>query len=291
MSFHIYKNLQEAQLSLALLRVCFFSVVWYFTYPQDLLSSVHNPSELWLPQGIFTLFSEPIFFSQRTASVLEMAWHFLALACILGFLFRISSLGFLALTFFMHNLSHSYGYQTHTFMPLILVIAILAASPAGENFSVDRFLKKKEESDLKDYDLTVFACRMVFCLVFFSAGLSKIKNSGLDWITSDQLQNILIQSRIFFPDVHQWAGSWELSLHLAQYPILCKFLAAGVILIELLAPMALFSSRARLPIVLCLLFAQIGFYFFLLVNFRTYLALYLVWIPWSWMAKKRSSNH
>jgi uncharacterized membrane protein YphA (DoxX/SURF4 family) len=273
-----YESLKEAQLSMGVMRVFFYLFIWLFTYPEYLFKTSHNPEGLWLPQGVFKFLSGPLLIPEKIIPFLVYSWHFLAAACVLGLFFRFSSVAFLVMTYFMYNLAHSYGYQTHTVMPLILVLIILASSPAGEFLSLDYFLKRRNPSDLSDYNLTVLACRFIFCIVFFAAGISKVVNGGIEWITSDNLQNILIQTQIYFPDTKKWASSFKFALELARHPLLCHGVAAAIIGIELTVPLSLYKSSFRGWLIGLLLFAQFCFYFVLLVNFKTYLALYLFWI-------------
>lgn len=293
-----FTNSDDAAVSLGFVRIVFYFIIWFHTHPWPLLQALSFPSELWLPQGLLVFFETPFSISTSAIQIIDWVWQLSALLCIFGFGFKYFSVVFLILTFFVHNVGHSFGYQTHSIMPLIVGLMILTFSPAAERLSIDSYLKKKKSSSLEDVNLAVLTVRIVFCFIFFAAGLSKLVNGGLDWFLSDNLQNVFIQTQVYFPDTKKWVTSLGVPLYLAQHPLLCQILAAGTILLELITPLALLKGRVRNGIIFFIFLAQVGFYFALMANFRSYLALYLFWFNWrsiflslqSWMAsllKKR----
>lgn len=160
--------------------------------------------------------------------------------------------------FLAFNIGHSFGYQTHTYMGLVL--ASFALAFCGNN--------------------RIFCVRAVFCSIFFAAGVSKIRNGGLDWIFSESMQNILIRAHIFFHDIHALAHRFDLNLVVAKNLLLTKLLALSGVLIELVVPVALFSGRFRFVVILALLLMQFSIFFLIFVNFKVYLMLYIFWVNW-----------
>ncbi len=247
--------------SLANLRVCrflFYSINLVLISPSYFFSFSQMPEELWLPTGILSLLDRPIFLSEDSISILSLAWFVSGALSALGLGFRFASVLFCVLQFLMFNIAHSYGYLTHTYMPLVLVSMALAF---GGNY-------------------TIFLTRFIFCSIFFSAGLSKVINGGIDWVFSDSMQNILLRSGIYYHDIHRLPNLLGLNLSLASNLLLSKILAFATVALELLAPLALFSQRLRLCIIGSLLIMQVAIYFLIFVNFKVYAAIYVFWISW-----------
>jgi hypothetical protein len=72
---------------------------------------------------------------------------------------------------------------------------------------------------------------------YFMAGITKLRHSGLEWITSDTLRNLVAFDnlrKIELGDRYSTVG-----VALVQHPRLFVPLAAGSMLIELVAPLAL----------------------------------------------------
>src|SRR5439155_18796170 len=98
--------------------------------------------------------------------------------------------------------------------------------------------------------------RMVWLLmavVFFTAGGTKLRRGGLEWITSSTFATILV-SKHYDPDppIVDWG------LTIAQIPALTLAMAAGSVLLELSMPLALFSRRARAVLPATLFLMQLG---------------------------------
>lgn len=239
-------------------RFLFYLSFLYFIDVEYFLRFCNLPEQLWLPQGLLQIFSVPIRFSDNLIRGIGIAAQISCLFCAIGFYFNFFSKIFFAVVFLAFNVGHSFGYQTHTYMGLVLGSFALAF--CGNN--------------------RIFCVRAVFCGIFFAAGLSKIRNGGLDWIFSESMQNILIRAHIFYHDVHALAHRFHLNLVVAKNLLLTKLLASFGILIELIAPVALLSGRFRFPVILALLLMQLSIFFLIFVNFKVYLMLYIFWVNW-----------
>jgi hypothetical protein len=217
------------------------------------------PDSLWYPIGLLKIFSSPPRFEFITYGFI--LWQSCLILVIFGILRKYSLWVVAVLGLFYINLAHSYGYISHAYMPLCLAF-----------FAWSLF-----DRDLKEL---LFSLQFIFCIVFFSAGCSKLLNGGLEWITSDGLQLFFARSHFIYPDVNFFAGKVGLNLWIIQYPLLCKILAGFVIIFELMSPVALFSKKYRPYMVGVLFVMQIAIYFTVYVNFKTYIPLYLAWLPW-----------
>ncbi len=171
-------------------------------------------------------------------------------------------------------------------MPVLLAGLPLAFSRASDAFSIDSWITRKNPtaiSDVRNYTWPLKTMQLVFCLVFFAAGIAKLRFGGIEWVTSDTLRNYFYRASIVYADVHEFAHTIGLNRILYEYPTLTKFLAAGAIIGELVAPVALLKRSYARVIVPMLLFMQIFIFFTIFVNFQIYLAMYIAWIDWAWI--------
>ena len=116
---------------------------------------------------------------------------------------------------------------------------------------------------------------MALSLVLFSAGLNKLRISGLDWITTDTFQNYLL--------VHET----PIGLRVVQWPLLCHFLAGFAVTTEFFHPLALVSkklARVWVPAGLAML---TGIYLTMDIHFIFLMYLNFFWLPWRRLFSKR----
>jgi hypothetical protein len=111
-------------------------------------------------------------------------------------------------------------------------------------------------------------------IIFFGAGISKLRHSGIEWVTSDNMAILLIEFNYRTSPLTSWG------LYVAQHSWLCHLLAASTIVLEVGYPLALFSRRARWVVVSGMALIQIGIILLMGPGFRRFLICYLFWIPW-----------
>jgi len=128
-----------------------------------------------------------------------------------------------------------------------------------------------------EYTWPVRAVWVMFALIFFAAGLSKLRHSGLEWILSDNMAIMLIQHHYHTANADPLV-SWGLSL--AQHIWLTRLMAAATVAFEVGYPLALFSLRARWVIVPSVFLMQLGIRVLMGPTFTQFLICNLFWIPW-----------
>ena len=129
-----------------------------------------------------------------------------------------------------------------------------------------------------EYTWPVRTIWLMFALIFFAAGVSKLRHSGLEWIFSDHLAISLIQAHYHVANADPLVP-W--GLHLAQYVWLTHLLAAGSLALEISYPLALFSSRARWIIIPSMVLFLISIRVLMGPTFvPQYLVCHLFWVPW-----------
>ncbi len=265
---------------LACCRILFFGYLflWYWNF--DFHAIPRHPEEMWYPIILFQIIGLDVMPSGITVAVLAGLWQVgLFLACI-GLFTRAGTFVSLILGFYLLGLTHSFAKVNHSDAGLLFAIGIFLFSRSGDALSVDRWLKGlgKERKPVPgpsgEYRWPVQMIRLVLVLVFFLAGVSKLLASGTTWIFSDHLAATLVRAQ-YTREVALPVGEW-----IASLPWLASLLAAGALLGELAAPLALFGNWGRRLIIPALFGMQLGIRLVMGDNFSQFMALYIFWIPW-----------
>jgi hypothetical protein len=239
-----------------------------------------------MPASVFTMYLPVL--SSGLLVILQIVWKIsLALSCI-GLFTRVSTVSSFVLGLYLLGLPHGFGKVGHSDAIVVLVLAILALSRCGDAFSVDRWLRDKhqggDETPVQrpqasgEYTWPVRAVWTVFALIFFAAGVSKLRHSGLEWIFSDNMSVMMMRQNAFHTADVDPVVSWGLAL--AQFVWLTQLLAAGTIVLEVGYPLALFSRRARWFIVPGVFFMQVAIRLLIGPAFYQFLICNLFWVPW-----------
>ena len=203
----------------------------------------------------------------------------------LGLLTRLATTTAFVLGLYVLGLQFNYGYLhwAHAIVPIVM--GILAFSPCGAAWSLDALIRRATTGNAAgaggQYRWPIQLVRLVFVTVFLAAGLAKLRQAGFEWVLSDTLRNYLLENQYVFRSEGAAGWSHALADWLIARPGLCRALAAGTLAVELSAPAALFSRRARPWLIPLLLLFQIGNALLLYQDFLfAYLGLYLFWMSW-----------
>lgn len=259
---------------------CYFSphILHYGTWFESSLVSFYKPI------SFFSFLSHDQLFSLGNWN-LEFTWKISMLAAALGLFFPISSwFSFLGLLY-MAGVPLNFGKVHHVNHMPVVVLGIMALQFNPGGLSLDHFFKRILNKAIDQVNIWALQTSKIYMtMAYFSSGYQKMKNGGLSWITSDNMQSIILTRSVLTP-----VGSW-----VAQFPVFCKLLALLTVTIDLAAPLALFSSKLRKVIIPVLFFFHIGTFILLGYDgyFFPYCLCYLVWLPWeriySWVLKGRS---
>ncbi len=128
-----------------------------------------------------------------------------------------------------------------------------------------------------EYTWPIRAIWVVIALVFFSAGVSKLRTSGLAWVVSDSMAIFLVQHQYHLGNAIPLTA---LGLVLARQAWLCRGLAAATLACEVGYPVALVSRRVRALVVPGTLLMQVGIRVLLGPTFLDMMACNVFWVPW-----------
>jgi hypothetical protein len=241
------------------------------------------PPVFWMPTHAFALLGLPLA-SEATLEWLHAFWLLsLALGAI-GLLTRGSTALACVLGFYLTGLTHCFGKINHNDTVVPLLLLVLAMSRCGDAFSVDAWLAtrraaraggKHERPASGAYTWPIRAVWLLTGLVFFAAGLSKLRNGGLAWITSDNMRHILLK--------HHYPGFAPVSrigLVLAEHAWITKPMAAFGMGVELLAPLGMVSRIARATVIPGLFAMLLAFWFTHGFSPRPFYPLFAWFVPW-----------
>jgi hypothetical protein len=271
--------------NLGLCRVLFFGAFFLFYLPKDFSVWSEVSDAFWQPIVLFRVLHLPLL-SNDVITILQYIWKVsLALSC-LGLFTRASTTSSLILGVYLLGLPNNFGKLFLNETIVVFAFGLMALSRCGDAFSIDRLIwKSRQESNLTvrrsrmsgEYTWPVRTIWVLFALIFFTAGVTKLRISGLEWVFSDHLALSLIEAPYHIHNANPLV-SWGLTL--AQYSWLTILFAAGTIVLELSYPLALFSTRARWVIVPSVFFMLIGIRLLLGPTFYAYLICHLFWVPW-----------
>jgi predicted DCC family thiol-disulfide oxidoreductase YuxK len=269
--------------NVSLCRLLFFGIFVTHYLGRDTSAWADVPDIFWMPIPLFKFLHLPVL-SSNLLAILDYTWKgALTLSCF-GLLTRPSTVISFILGVYLLGLPQNFGKTHHVETLVVLIMGIMAFSRCGDGWSIDRLIRlwRRQDSTQQmratlsgEYTWPIRLIWALFVLVFFGAGISKIRHSGLEWVLSDNMKYLLIRHHYS----HEPLTSW--GLYLAEYSWLCQLLAAATLVLEIGSPLALFSHRLRSLIVPGLFFMQVGIWILMGVLFLEYLFCFLFWIPWN----------
>lgn len=170
------------------------------------------------------------------------------LAAIVGWRFRcvapVFAFGVLALT----SYRGSWGQLLHFENLFTLHLLILALAPAADAWSLDARRRDgtrcgEPRRDPTAYGWPVALCALVVVIVYVIAGVAKLRYGGVDWVVGDSLRNHVAYAAARNELVGVPAAPLaDLAVRVrGVWPLL----AAGAVVLEIGAPVALFGGRWR----------------------------------------------
>jgi uncharacterized membrane protein YphA (DoxX/SURF4 family) len=245
---------------------------------------------LWLPMLPFrALDLRPL--SALALAAIALVCKGALLFAAVGFFTRTSAAVAAVSTFYLLGLRHNFGKVFYNDAVVPLILLILAVARSGDRWSVDcllrrarnRFRSGTETSDAAPAEYT-WPIRLVWLLtvmVFFAAGVAKLRSAGFEWVFSDQLSDLLIGQQ------HSpTAPSTTIGLALAEHKAVCRVLAGAIVALEISSPLALVDRRARAVIVPGLLAFVSSLPVLFGFHFKQHFALFVFWIPWNRLGRE-----
>jgi hypothetical protein len=250
---------------LGLARLIFCGAAFFFYWPQDFTEWATAAPAFWMPIPLF----ETLHFTPLPAESLRAAqwvWKLSLAASAIGLCTRPSLIVAAVLALYLLGLPHNFGATQHFDTLVVFAFFVLAVSRSGDARSVDawwrarrvhvgwrgalnggRFAERRDAVSRPpiagpEYMWPVRAMWVLTSLVFFAAGTSKLRRSGLEWAFSDNLRLLLMRAYYHVSDGDPLT-TWGLAV--AQHPRLAQTFAAATLMIETFYFISLLSRRAR----------------------------------------------
>jgi hypothetical protein len=271
--------------SLAVCRILLFGSLFLFYLRTDFSAWADVAEAFWMPIWLF----EGLGLSQPRRDIVEILeglWKVsLACSCI-GLFSRVSTAVAFALGLYLLGLPHNFGGAHHSDAIVVLVFGVMAVSRCGDRWALDNLLGRHDQAPNArphaaphpEYTWPIRAVWVTIALVYFAAGVAKLRHGGAEWIVSDNLAVRLVQAHYGVSHAHPLT-TW--GLHLAQYPSACRVLAAVTVAAELGYPLALVSAHIRSVVVPTLFVIQIAIRLIMGPSFAQLLICHVFWFPWA----------
>ena len=279
--------------NLGVCRLLFFGLLFAYYLPVEQAGWGSVPASFRNPIWLFERLHLPILNEQRL-TLLSILWKVSLLLSCVGLFSRVSTTVAFLLGFYLIGIPYNFGKTDHMTAIVVWTLGILALSRCGDAWSIDARLRRRGSAALRpppsgEYRWPVRAVWVTMATVFFAAGMAKVIQGGPAWVFSEHMEISLVQRHYDINGVPsvRW-GLW-----VAQHPWAARSMAAGSMLLELAAPLALFSRRLRRVLPWLLLLMQLGIAVLMDVWFTRFMFVYLFWVPWDKLLRPRTiiSNH
>jgi predicted DCC family thiol-disulfide oxidoreductase YuxK len=166
--------------------------------------------------------------------------------------------------FIMLGLIRQYSFFWHQDLITLYVIAVLAFTPCGDGWSLDRLITiargkyfGNPASRSRIYGWSRYACWVALAMPYVAAGLSKLRNGGLFWWNGTSLRRMLL-----YDTLNPMQFDWRISLHLASFPeFIFSLLGISAVSSEVLYGLVLIWPLARWIMPALMGFMHVGIIF------------------------------
>jgi predicted DCC family thiol-disulfide oxidoreductase YuxK len=270
----------------------FYMAIALLYWSRDVVAWTSVSPVFWQPIPLFRTLGLGVL-SPVALGVAVAAWKVSLLTSAAGLATRLSTAVAALLGTYLIGLPHNFGKIHHADAILVFALWILAFSRSGDGWSLDALIRASRKPSAAplppsgEYTWPFRMMWLVMSLVFFAAGVSKLRHSGLAWVTENALAGYLVRAN---DPVGRAAGAaWtDWGLWIAGVPWLSGLLGAVTLALELFFPLALFSRTARRIIPAAVLCVQIGISAVMGPDFVRFLVAYLFWVPWRWVGETMS---
>jgi hypothetical protein len=265
---------------LGVVRILFFLFLFYFATRAtvgDWARIYETSPQVWRPVSFFRWLPKPPASARfrRLVDVTAVVWKISILWAASGVFFPLGGIAATITTLLMLGYENQFGKIHHLQGMLPIIALILSCAPADALCHRPVF---ELTSSSHGFFWPIQLARVQLVIIWFCAGIAKVRHSGLRWGVSNNLSSLLklhVMDYYFIPPKLPRLARW-----LSRQDLLCRGLAVGTLVFELAAPAALFYEPFGQ------LFALLGMG--LLVGFAAaqgptflplFLMLFLFWAP------------
>ncbi|NNC79884.1 MAG: HTTM domain-containing protein [Acidimicrobiales bacterium] len=229
-----------------------FSTVYLLARFGELRRIADQPATRYEPLGVLSWIDTPL--SVTTVTVLLAAAILSGVAFVLGWRFRLTGPAHAALWLILGSFHSSWGQLLHFEHLLVIHLSILGLSSAADAWGVDSSRAPTPHHGRYGFPLRLAAIATV--LTYVLAAVAKLRETGFSWVTESTLRNhigytasrlrVLGEEPAPLADLVDWV------------PWLFPWIAAGALVLELIAPVALLGRRWATAWVIPIMLMHIG---------------------------------
>ena len=267
----------SSPIDLGVSRVLFFAGVFAMYAAEDFRLWGTVSDAFWLPLPLFTVLHLRVL-SPDALGVLQVVWRVALVSSAVGLFTRTSMAIAAVLGTYLLGLPHNFGQTYHFDALLVIAFSVLACSRAGDACSIDAWRSgRRQPQPSGEYTWPIRTVWVAMSLVFFAAGLAKLRYGGLAWITSGNMSILLTRALYHVSDADPLT---RVGLWIAGHHWLASALAASAVITEVAFPAALVSRRARLILVPAAIAMLIAIRVMMGPTFGGFLVANVFWVPW-----------
>jgi hypothetical protein len=269
---------------LAAVRIGLFSLLAWRLATNDYAAVAGQPAALFDPVSLLKLLSAMP--SHDVAVTVQAVGVLAALCAAAGLLPRASFPLALGCSIFLNLMLNATGKIVHNDVVLTLCLIPLVASPRTAS-SAYRLSppwrpagRRGDEPPPRGeaYGWPLRTAMIVVALAYFFVGVQKLRFSGVEWFTSDNLRWVLYASS----DAH--ASPNQVALFVAGHAWLAHLLAAGTIALEVGFPLCLVFPRLRWIFVPGVVLLHLGIFLAMGLDYSAQaLAAIVVFVDWPFL--------
>lgn len=248
------------------------------------------PVTILRPVGIMSLLSWKFYARLVTPGgmkALQMLLLISLFMSMMGYLTSITTKTSALLVILYQGLLRSFGHFNHDEMTGIYFLLILAFTPCGDAFSLDSVYRPRNDRKSSAYGYPILLMQLVLAWCYFTAGLSKLRISGLAYLGGDNLAIQAINHSL--DNLHE--TQFRLAFWLPQFRDYLGLIMTITIAWEILFPLAIFSRRLRWWFLGFGMLFHVVTLFTMNIFFSNLMMMYLIFIDWKvvfdWFARRR----
>jgi len=269
--------------TLGMCRLLFFGMLCVWMLPHDFSAWGGYSRVFWMPIPLFrALRLQPL--SVDGLVLTQTVWKASLILSAIGLFTAPAMVVAAVLGTYLMGLPHNFGQTQHFDTLVVLALVALALSRAGDAWSLDAYLNPRRlhtPDKSGEYTWPIRFVWVAMSLIFFAAGVSKLRHSGLDWIVSDNFSLLLLRQQYHISDGDPLT-TWGVAI--AGQPWLAHLMAASAVVVETLFPLVLVSRRVRMVLVPAGLLFLVGIRLLMGPTFEQFMMCYVFWVPWERVA-------
>lgn len=271
--------------NLAVWRIIFFGffIAGFFVFGKQhvekaLLATTHLPDSARVPLPFYGSLIHWIPVSETLSKIGIYAILLSSFFAMIGLGTRWAIAFFTLAMFYVLGVTQLFGKVNHNHY-LVWFPAVLIFSGCGDVLSVDCWLKRKRiklcvASEKKmQYGRAFGGTWLLTGIIYFFPGFQKLWQSGIDWVFSNNLYNIVMHKSLELP-------GWQPIIDPARFQILMMVMALFTIVFEFGFVFLIPNPKLRKIAVLAGLLFHLGTWFMLHIFFQLMVLAYLTFIDW-----------